>query len=49
MLNLSDHTNLEIRINTDAPRAQASSDKSSRSKCVLLSMIKWNKCDISLL
>ena len=47
-LNLSDHTNLEIRISTAAPRAHASSEKSSRSKCVLHSRIKWNKCDLSL-
>ena len=47
-LNLSDHTNLESHINTAAPRAQASSEKSSRSKCVLHSRIKWNKCDLSL-
>ena len=44
-LNLSDHTDLEIRINIAALRALASSEKSSRSKCVLHS--KWNKCDLS--
>ena len=47
-LNLSNHTNLEIRINTVAPRGQASSEKSSKSKCVLHSRIKWNKYDLSL-
>ena len=39
---------LDIRINVAAPRAQASSEKSPMSECVLHSRIKWNKCDLSL-